>query len=89
MMRYAQRRMPVIFAVFVAAIFMIAGVLLVVLAEPINQFENRLILKYPKLRVTSWTGTPRGRMAWRVLGVVCLLIGAAYGALPIVFHLGR
>lgn len=89
MMRYAHRRMPVTLAVLVAAIFMIAGLLVVVLAEPINQFEHRLIQKYPKLRVTTWTGTPRGRMAWRILGVACLLIGAAYGALPIVFHLGR
>lgn len=70
----------------VGVVFVVAGIFFAGFAERISSFERRLAEKYPITRVTGWSGTRKGIMYWRVLGLVWATLGlvwvytfAAYG----------
>lgn len=62
----------------VELLLIVAGVFVLVSAEKLDAFEKRLIDVYPKLKVTGWTGTGKGVMAWRGVGVLLVLDGSVF-----------
>ena len=62
----------------VESLLIVAGVFVLVSAAKLDAFEKRLIDKYPKLKVTGWTGTNKGVMAWRGVGVLIVLDGSVF-----------
>lgn len=51
------------------------GVLLLVFANAISRWEKSFGQGHPWYRVTSWGGTKKGVIAWRVAAVLCLIGG--------------
>jgi hypothetical protein len=56
----------------------IGGVIAFTLADKLSAFEKRLLDTHPWTRVTGWAGTRKGVLAWRGVGVLILLCGAAW-----------
>jgi hypothetical protein len=42
----------------------------------LSLFERRMVEKHPRTRVTGWSGTPKGTMSWRFVGLLLVLFGA-------------
>ena len=56
----------------------IAGAIAFASADKLSAFEKRLLDTHPWTRVTGWAGTRKGVLAWRGVGVLILLCGAAW-----------
>ncbi len=61
----------------VNVLFVIAGIVVIVFAERLSMFERRMAEKHPSTRVTGWSGTRKGTMSWRVVGLLLVIAGSA------------
>ena len=52
----------------------IAGVAVFICAKRFSDFEKRLREAYPWTKVTGWSGTQKGVVAWRFVGVIVILL---------------
>lgn len=62
----------------VGTMLVIGGVVVFTAADKLSAFEKRLVDTRPWTRVTGWSGTRRGVLAWRVVGILILLCGAVW-----------
>jgi hypothetical protein len=51
-----------------------AGIAVFVCAERFSDFENRLKIAYPSTKVTGWSGTKKGVLAWRFIGILVIFV---------------
>jgi hypothetical protein len=52
----------------------ITGVTVFILAKHLSDFEKRLKDAHPRTKVTGWSGTEKGVLAWRCVGVLIVLL---------------
>jgi hypothetical protein len=55
----------------------VAGVIVLVFAKRLSMFERRMVEKHPGTRVTGWSGTRKGTLAWRAVGIMLIVLGGA------------
>jgi hypothetical protein len=55
--------------VFIVALA-IAGLTVFIFAKNLSDFEKRLKDAHPSTKVTGWSGTEKGVLAWRCVGVL-------------------
>jgi len=68
--RYSARMLTRVGIVALA----IAGIAVFVRAKHFSDFEKRLKDAYPKTKVTGWSGTQKGVVAWRCVGILIVLL---------------
>ena len=59
----------------IGAILVVAGVAIVVLSEKLSALESRLRKARPWTKVTRWSGSHKGVIAWRFVGLLLILCG--------------
>jgi hypothetical protein len=52
------------------------GIAFFALAPQVSDWEKEMTQRYPQTRVTGWSGTPKGVLAWRCVGIMCAVLGA-------------
>jgi uncharacterized membrane protein len=61
----------------IGVLLILTGVVVVAAAEQLSMFERRMVEKHPKTRVTGWSGTRKGTLSWRIVGLLLIVVGAA------------
>jgi hypothetical protein len=64
------------FDVIVGSAIILCGLIALTSAPHISALEKRLADSHPWTRVTGWYGTPKGVLAWHLVGVLLLTCGA-------------
>ena len=64
--------------IIVATAFLVGGSIVLTFAERLSAFEKRLLDAHPWTKVTGWAGTRKGVLAWRCVGGMLLVVGAAW-----------
>jgi hypothetical protein len=62
----------------IGALLVAAGTVVVVLSEKLSAWEKRLKEAQPWTRVTGWSGTRKGVIAWRFAGALLILLGILF-----------
>jgi uncharacterized membrane protein YdcZ (DUF606 family) len=67
----------------IGLIFVLAGVVVIRFAEKLSLFERRMVEKHPATRVTGWSGTRKGTISWRIVGLLLVVLGLVVATLPL------
>jgi hypothetical protein len=60
---------------FWGANLLVAGIACFSCAPHISKWEKRSEQSHPRMRVTGWSGTPKGIFMWRLIGVLLAIMG--------------
>jgi hypothetical protein len=62
--------------------FFLFGVVIIGFAERLSRLERRMVQRFPGTRVTGWSGTRKGTISWRGVGLLFVILGLVDEVLP-------
>jgi hypothetical protein len=57
-------------------LLILCGVATMIFAVHLSNLERRMITGNPSMKVTGWSGTNKGVIAWRLVGILLVIVGS-------------